>query len=76
MIKRCIKSSTPAEALVVEPFLGSGTTLIAAEQLSRRCYAMEIAPQYVDVSVRRWQGITGKRARRESDGAEIPTAST
>ena len=69
-----IANLSAADSLVYDPFLGSGTTLIAAEQLSRRCYAMEISPQYVDVSVRRWQGITGKRARRESDGAEIPDA--
>ena len=71
-----IRAMTNPNDIVVDSFLGSGTTLIAAEQLGRRCYAMEIAPQYVDVAVRRWQGITGKRARRESDGAEIPDAST
>ncbi len=49
---------------VYDPFLGSGTTLIAAEQLGRRCYAMEIEPAYVDVSVRRWQHVTGKEAQR------------
>ena len=39
---------------VYDPFVGSGTTLIAAEKLDRRCYAMEIEPAYVDVSRRRW----------------------
>ena len=39
---------------VYEPFLGSGTTVIAAEKLDRRCYAMEIDPIYVDVARRRW----------------------
>ncbi len=47
---------------VYDPFLGSGTTLIAAEQLDRRCYAMEIEPAYVDVSVRRWEHVTGRKA--------------
>ncbi len=55
-----------------EPFSGSGTTIIAAEQTGRRCYAMELSPQYVDVAVRRWQQFTGKRATLESTGAEFP----
>jgi DNA modification methylase len=61
---------------VYEPFSGSGTTLIAAEQTGRRCYAMEVAPKYVDVAVRRWQQYTGKKAVRESDGVEFDHART
>lgn len=49
---------------VYDPFLGSGTTLIAAEQLERRCYGLEIEPRYVDVIVKRWQEFTGKKALR------------
>jgi DNA modification methylase len=45
-----------------EPFCGSGTTLIAAEQLGRKCYGMEISPQYCDVIVRRWENLTGETA--------------
>jgi site-specific DNA-methyltransferase (adenine-specific) len=48
--------------LVYDPFLGSGTTLIAAEQLGRKCYGMEISPQYCDVIVKRWETLTGKKA--------------
>ena len=44
---------------------GSGTTLIAAEQLGRRCYGMEISPAYCDVIVKRWETLTGKKAERE-----------
>jgi DNA modification methylase len=47
---------------VYDPFLGSGTTLIAAEQLGRKCYGMEISPQYCDVIVKRWETLTGKKA--------------
>jgi DNA modification methylase len=47
---------------VYEPFCGSGTTLIAAEQLGRKCYGMEISPQYCDVIVNRWETLTGKKA--------------
>jgi DNA modification methylase len=62
MICRAIRSSTPDEAIVIEPFLGSGTTLIAAEQLKRICYGMEISPQYCDVIVKRWENLTGEKA--------------
>jgi DNA modification methylase len=47
---------------VYEPFCGSGTTLIAAEQLGRKCFGMEISPQYCDVIVKRWETLTGKNA--------------
>ena len=47
---------------VYDPFLGSGTTLIAAEQLERKCYGMEIDPRYCDVIVKRWETLTGKKA--------------
>jgi hypothetical protein len=52
-------------ALVCDPFLGSGTTLIAAEQLGRKCYGMEIDPAYCDVIVARWEELTGRKATRE-----------
>jgi DNA methylase len=53
----------PGEA-VYEPFSGSGTTLMAAETLGRRCYAMEIDPKYVQVAIERWQRFTGRQAER------------
>jgi hypothetical protein len=49
-----------------EPFCGSGTTLIAAEQLGRKCYGMEISPQYCDVIVKRWETLTGRKAVRDA----------
>ena len=49
---------------VYDPFLGSGTTLIAAEQLGRKCYGIDIAPLYCDVIVQRWEELTGKKAER------------
>jgi DNA modification methylase len=48
--------------LTYEPFAGSGTTIIAAEQLNRRCYAIEIEPRYVDVCIQRWETLTGRKA--------------
>ena len=53
----CDKASS-----VYEPFCGTGTTLIAAEQLGRKCYGMEISPQYCDVIVARWEKLTGQKA--------------
>ena len=50
--------------LVYDPFVGSGTSIIAAEQLSRRCLAIEISPRFCDVAVMRWERFTGKRAER------------
>lgn len=52
--------------MAYDPFLGSGTTLIAAEQLDRTCYGLEISPAYCDVIVERWQNLTGERAERET----------
>lgn len=49
---------------VFDPFLGSGTTLIAAEQLGRKCYGMELEPAYCDVIVQRWENLTGQKAQR------------
>ena len=62
MIERCIKSSSEADGIVIEPFLGSGTTLIAAEKTNRKCYGMEISPKYCDVIIQRWENATGKKA--------------
>ena len=66
MMARAIKSSTRGGGLLVEPFLGSGSTLIAAEQLGRKCYGMEITPAYCDVIVNRWENLTGKKAVLEN----------
>ena len=53
---------------VLEPFCGSGSQLIAAERLGRKCLALEISPAFVDVAVRRWEKATGKEAALESTG--------
>lgn len=67
-MKRPIENnSTPGQA-VYEPFSGSGTTIIAAEMTGRQCLAIELAPEYVDVAVKRWQQFTGKDATLDGDG--------
>jgi DNA modification methylase len=48
--------------LVLDPFLGSGTTLIAAERIGRTCVGIELDPLYIDAIIRRWQRSTGDRA--------------
>jgi DNA modification methylase len=68
MRRPMLNNSRPGQA-VYEPFLGSGTTLIAAQSCDRVCVALEIAPLFVDLSIRRWQAFTGEKAIRESDGA-------
>lgn len=57
------------EGDVYDPFLGSGTTLIAAEQLGRTCYGIEIEPRYVDVIIQRWENLTGETAVLAGAGA-------
>lgn len=58
-----IEDFSNSSDLVYDPFSGSGTTIIAAEQLGRKCYAMEIEPRYIDVAVKRWENLTGKKAK-------------
>lgn len=68
---RAIGNSSAAGDLVFDGFLGGGTTLIAAHQLGRRCFGMEISPQYVDVICKRYLNLTGESPVRESDGAKF-----
>jgi DNA modification methylase len=65
LLARFIRNSSKLDDIGYDPFLGSGTTLIAAEQLGRKCYGMEISPQYCDVIVKRWETLTGKQAYRD-----------
>jgi DNA modification methylase len=60
-------NSRPGQA-IYDPFLGSGTSLIAAEMTGRVCYGLELNPAYVDVVVRRWQVFTGRTARHQASG--------
>jgi DNA modification methylase len=62
IMAKSVRNSSKASNIVADPFLGSGTTMIACEQLGRRCFGMEIEPRYVDVCVKRWEALTGKKA--------------
>lgn len=66
MMERVMLSSLPKGGLCVEPFGGSGSTLMGAEKTGRRCYTMELDPKYVDVIVKRWEAFTGKTAVLEA----------
>ena len=60
-----IANHTRAGEVLYEPFSGSGSQLIAAEQFGRRCFAMELEPKYVQVAIERWQNVTGRKAVRD-----------
>jgi len=60
-----IKLTTDVGDNIYEPFSGSGTTIMAAEQLGRNCYAMEVSPGYCDLAVKRWEQLTREKAVRQ-----------
>lgn len=68
LIEYQILNNTKGDDLVLDPFMGSGTTIIACEKNGRRARGVELDPKYVDVAVKRWQEYTGEKAIRESDG--------
>jgi DNA modification methylase len=68
LMRKPILNHTKPGELVYDPFLGSGTTLAAAEVTQRVCYGLELDPKYTDVVVQRWQVLSGKKATLEGDG--------
>jgi DNA modification methylase len=68
-MRRPILNNSSQGQAVYEPFMGSGTTLIAAETTGRVCYGIELNPAYIDVIVARWQNLTGKEATLDGDGS-------
>jgi DNA modification methylase len=67
MRRPIVNNSSPGQ-LVYDPFLGSGTTLAAAELTGRVCCGLELDPKYVDVVVQRWQTLSGKLAVLDGEG--------
>lgn len=61
-MRRPILNNSNIGQAIYEPFSGSGTTIIAAEETGRVCYAIEINPEYVDIAVKRWENFTGRKA--------------
>ena len=62
LMQKAIQNSSKMKGIILDPFLGSGSTLIACEQTNRICYGMEIDPAYIDVIITRWENYTGKKA--------------
>ena len=76
LVERAIRNSSRSGDVVLDPFGGSGTTLIAAEKAGRVARLIELDPKYADVIVRRWQDWTGQQATREADGLAFDQAAT
>ena len=66
LIADAILDCTERGNIVIDCFLGSGTTLLACERVGRKCYGMELDPKYVVLAIRRWQTLTGEKAINES----------
>ena len=67
-MRRPMLNNSEPNDIIYEPFSGSGTTIIAAESCRRRCYAVELNPEYVDMAIRRWEEYTGQQAVLDGDG--------
>ena len=70
LVSNCMLDTTKEGDNIIDLFGGSGTTLIAAEQLNRKCYMMELDPHYCDVIIARWEKLTGNKAERIINGNE------
>ena len=68
LVERAIRNSSKSRDTILDPFAGSGTTIIACEKAGRQARAIEIDPRYCDVIVRRWERYTGGLAQREASG--------
>jgi DNA modification methylase len=68
LVERAIRNSSKSRDTVLDPFGGSGSTMIACEKSGRQARLIELEPKYCDVIVRRWQEFSGKEARLEADG--------
>lgn len=60
----CMTTYSDPGAVIADLFLGSGSALMAAERMGRICYGMEISPAYCDISIKRWEAYTGKKAEK------------
>ena len=74
LVERAIRNSSKSRDIVLDPFGGSGTTMIAAERTGRRARLLELDPRYCDVVVQRWQETTGGRASHAASGQGFEAA--
>ncbi len=68
LVVDAIKDCSKRRGIILDPFVGSGTTIIAAEKTGRRAYAMELDPKYVQTAIRRWEAFTGEDAVHVASG--------
>lgn len=68
LLEALLRNSTQRGDVVFDPFLGSGSTLIASERLGRRCIGIDVDPIYVQVAIERWQKFSGRTAVLEARG--------
>lgn len=68
LVERALRNSSKRRDTILDPFGGSGTTIIACEKTGRQARLIELEPKYCDVIVRRWEAFTGGKAVRESIG--------
>lgn len=76
LVERAIINSSDVGQVVYDGFIGSGTTIIACEQLGRRGFGIEIDPHYTDVAVARWAAYAGREAMLEGEGATFAEVAT
>jgi DNA modification methylase len=76
LIADAIKDCSKRNGIILDPFGGSGTTMLAAERTGRQSRLIEIDPYYVDVAIRRWQKVTGKAARLQQSGEHFSDVAT
>ena len=62
LVADAMRDSTKTGDIVLDPFLGSGTSILAAERCGRRCFGIELDPLYVDTAIGRWERLTGRKA--------------
>ncbi len=70
-MRRPMLNNSDINEIIYEPFCGSGSTIIAAESCRRRCFAVELNPEYVDMTIKRWQDYTGREAIHEGTGKKF-----
>src|ERR1017187_3723426 len=68
LVERALRNSSKTRDTILDPFGGSGTTLIACQKTGRQARLIELEPKYCDVIIRRWQEFTGQEAKLEADG--------